>query len=69
MYLLKVEWERNFNHLIATIYKYFSWYKVWQLISEEFTKTRWGYESCIERNKIVQIQRNNYLGLYFVKSY
>ena len=28
--------------------------------SEEFTRTRWGFENCIERNKIVQIHRNNY---------
>ena len=27
------------------------------------------YKTCIERNKIVQIQRNNYSWLYFVKSY
>ena len=32
-------------------------------------KIKVGYKNCIERNKIVQIQRNNYSWLYFVKSY
>ena len=27
---------------------------------EEFTRTKWGYENCIEPYKIVQIQRNNF---------
>ena len=61
--------KSNFSHWIKIIHKYFSWYLVWHIISEELTKAKWNYENCIERNKIVQIQRNNYLWLYFVKSY
>ena len=37
--------------------------------SEELTRAKWNYENCIEQNKIVQIERNNYSFLYFVKSY
>ena len=46
-----------------------AWSEV-HIISEEFTREIWGsYENCIVWNKIMQIQRNNYSWLYFVKSY
>ena len=44
-----------------------SFHHVWHIMLEEFTRTKWGYENCIERYKIVHIQRNNFLWLYFVK--
>ena len=27
-------------------------------------RAKWNYENCIEKNKIVQIQRNNYLVIF-----
>ena len=39
------------------------------MISEELIRAKWNYENYIEQNKIVQIQRNDYSWLYFVKLY